>query len=157
MQGLLSSKAVYRILRLIIGAVFIYSGLSKSVDLTYFAGVINAFGILPHSLCYPAGVVIVALELVFGTGLVFDVPGCLSGILVLLLGFMAVAGFALYMGYDVDCGCFGPGDPAGEAFSHLRQVLFRDGIMVVCILYLYLWRYKNKQGARTVAAAQTQV
>ena len=144
MRFFFSSPLIYRLLRFILGAVFIYSGLSKSMDLVYFSGIIDAFGLLPKSLSYPAGVAIVAMELILGIGLIFDIKGSLAGILILLLGFMAVAGYAIFMGYDIDCGCFGPGDPAAEAFSSLREVLYRDTVMLTCILYLYLWRYKNK-------------
>jgi len=143
MQFLFSAPLVYRLMRIGLGIVFLHSGLSKSIDLNYFSGVINAFGILPESLGFPAAVSIVALELLLGTGIILDKRGSLSGILFMLLGFMAVAGYALYMGYDIDCGCFGPGDPAGEAFSHLHQVLYRDGVMVAGILYLYIWRFRN--------------
>ncbi|MEH0019471.1 MAG: MauE/DoxX family redox-associated membrane protein [Desulfobacter sp.] len=143
MRFLLYSPLPYRVLRIALGGVFLYSGLSKSVDLEYFAGVVNAFGIIPAGLAYPAAVVVVVSELVLGVGLILDKRGCLGGILAMLLGFMAVAGYAIYMGYDIDCGCFGPGDPEAEAFSQLRTVLYRDAVMVVCIAYLYLWRFKT--------------
>ena len=135
--------AVYLVLRVTLGGVFLYSGVSKALDLAYFAGIINAFGILPAGLCFPAAVGIVILELILGAGVVFDKRGSLMGILVMLLGFMSVAGYAVYMGYDIDCGCFGPGDPAGDAFSGLRTVLYRDALMVAGIVYLYAWRYRN--------------
>ncbi len=143
MRFLFSAPMVYRLMRIGLGVVFLYSGLSKSFDLNYFSGVINAFGIIPESLTFPAALSIVALELVLGIGIVLDKRGSLSGILAMLLGFMAVAGYAIYMGYDIDCGCFGPGDPAGTAFSHLRTVLYRDAVMVAGIVYLYIWRSFN--------------
>lgn len=138
-----SSPLLYRLLRLALGGVFLFSGLSKLADLAYFAGVINAFGILPGPLTYPAGVAIVSAEIILGSGLVLDQRGSLGGILILLLGFMAVAGYALYMGYDIDCGCFGASDPEATAFSGLRTVLVRDAVMVGVIAFLYVWRYKT--------------
>jgi len=136
MRFLFSTPMIYRVLRLGLGLVFLYSGLSKSLDLTYFSGIINAFGILPESLSFPAAICIVGLELLLGTGIILDKKGSLSGILIMLLGFMGVAGYAIYMGYDIDCGCFGPGDPAGEAFSQLRTVLYRDMVLVVRLPFL---------------------
>lgn len=120
-----------------------YSGLSKLADLAYFSGIIDAFSILPSGLTYPAAVVIVTAELVLGAGLVFDRRGSLAGVLIMLLGFMGVAGYAIAMGYDIDCGCFGPSDPAAEAFSSLRTALIRDAVMVAVVGYLYLWRHKT--------------
>lgn len=143
MKFLFSTPMGYRLLRLMLGGIFLYSGLSKSLDLNYFSGVINAFGILPTSLTFPAAMFIVALELLLGVGIVLDKKGSLLGMLVMVLGFMVVAGYAIFMGYDIDCGCFGPGDPAGEAFSHLHTVLYRDGVMVAAIAYLYIWRFRN--------------
>jgi uncharacterized membrane protein YphA (DoxX/SURF4 family) len=143
MRFLLASPHIYLVLRVGLGSLFVYSGLSKSFDLIYFAGIINAFGILSESMCFPAAILIVAAELVLGMGLIFDKRGCLLGMLIMLMGFMAVAGYAIYMGYDIDCGCFGPGDPAGEAFSQLRMVLYRDMVMVAVIAYL--WQYRNRR------------
>lgn len=142
-MGFLFSPMVYRLIRTLLGGVFLYSGLSKSLDLVYFSGIINAFGLLPEGMAYPAGIAIVAAELVLGAGLVFDRKGCLGGILLMLLGFMAVAGYAIAMGYDIDCGCFGPSDPEARAFSSLRTALVRDAVMVALTGYLYAWRYKT--------------
>jgi hypothetical protein len=126
-----------------LGGVFLYSGLSKVFNLVYFSGIIDAFGILPSVLTFPAAVGIVLAELGLGAGLVFDIKGSLAGILIMLMGFIGVAGYAIAMGYDIDCGCFGPSDPEAEAFSSLRTAVLRDMVMVAMVGYLYLWRYKT--------------
>lgn len=144
MQFLLSSSIPYGVVRAGLGLIFIYSGLSKFMDLALFVGIINAFAIIPQGLTHGAAAGIVGAELVLGTGLVLDRRGSLAGVLVLLLGFMAVAGYAIAMGYDIDCGCFGPTDPEAVAFSGLHTVLYRDSLMVAAAGYLYLWRYKNR-------------
>lgn len=142
------SWVFYKLPRLILGGTFLYSGISKSLDLSYFAGIVNAFGLLPSALTYPAGVGVVVAELVLGLGLVLDRRGALGGYLAMLLGFMAVAGYAIFMGYDIDCGCFGPGAPEAEAFSGLRTVIARDGVMTGLIAWLYLWRWKTGTSPR---------
>lgn len=146
MAKLWSSPAGYRVVRLALGGLFLYSGLSKSLDLAYFGGIIQAFGLLPSGLTHPAALGIVLAELVLGAGLILDIRGSLAGILLMLLGFMGVAGYALAMGYDIDCGCFGPSDPEAQAFSSLRTALVRDAILVAAVAYLYVWRYNT--GAR---------
>ena len=145
----LLSPIPYRLIRIALGGVFLYSGISKVLELGYFSEVINAFGLLPSMLTYPAGVVIVIAELVLGFGIILDRRGALGGLLVMLLGFMAVAGYAIFMGYDIDCGCFGPGEPEAEAFSSLRSVILRDAVMVAGIAYLYLWRWKTGTSPRS--------
>lgn len=134
----------YRVMRILLGSVFIVSGLSKSTDLLFFTQVVQAFAILPQGFEGPAAVIIVLAELVLGTGLVFDLRFSLGGILAMLLGFMAVIIYALYMGYDIDCGCFGPGDPEAEAFQGLYTALARDFVLLAVCFYLYLCRYKNR-------------
>ena len=98
----------------------------------------------------------VCMKLFFGLGLVLDMKGSLGMILVLILIFVFVLVHALNMGYDIDCGCFGPNDPELKAFASIRTALARDLFMIAIVLYLYVWRaryayiprpfIKNNQG-----------
>jgi hypothetical protein len=54
---------------------------------------------------------------------------------------MAVVSYGIWMGLDIDCGCFGPGDLEGEAYKGLRPALYRNLILSVGIFYLYGWRF----------------
>jgi len=137
------SPIPYTVVRVFLGLLFVYSGLTKSMDLVFFSKTVQAFAILPNSIVFPAAVVIVLSELVFGIGIVLDIRFSLGGILILLLGFMAVIGYALHMGYDIDCGCFGPGDPEALAFQGLTRALYRDLSILLIAGYLYMWRYKT--------------
>ncbi len=143
MQFMFLSPIPYKVLRVCLGLIFVYSGLAKSMDLVFFSKTIQAFAIIPGSIVLPAAVLIVLAELVFGVGLVIDIRFSLGGILALVLGFMAVIGHAIHMGYDIDCGCFGPGDPEALAFQGLYTALYRDMAMLMVTGYLYLWRYKT--------------
>lgn len=113
------------------------------MDLGAFSKTIQAFAILPGSMVFPAAVVIVLFELVFGIGIVLDIRFSLEGVLILVLGFIAVIGYALHMGYDIDCGCFGPDDPEAIAFQGLTTALYRDLSILLIAGYLYMWRYKT--------------
>jgi hypothetical protein len=88
----------------------------------------------------PAAVSLPALEVAAGIGLLWDVEGSLALMAVLLVLFMIILGYGIWMGLDVDCGCFGPEDPESEAFHGLRQSLYRDAVMLAGIAYLYGWR-----------------
>jgi rhodanese-related sulfurtransferase len=58
---------------------------------------------------------------------------------------MAILGYGIWMGLDVDCGCFGPEDPESRAYHGLRSALYRDFMMLAGVLYLYAWRaYRQK-------------
>ena len=141
---LFQSEMVYTALRLGLGSLFIYSGFSKILDLNAFASIIDAFSIIPWELKHIAAIVISTAEVLVGTGLIFEVKGALTAILIMLLGFMLVLSWGLYMGYDIDCGCFGENDPVGEAFHGLKSSLIRDGAFLLIVLYLYLWRQMTR-------------
>jgi len=49
-------------------------------------------------------------------------------------------GYGIWIGLDVDCGCFGPEDPESEAFHSLKISLWRDLIMFAGVAFLYGWR-----------------
>jgi hypothetical protein len=54
--------------------------------------------------------------------------------------FIAVLAYGLWMGLDVDCGCFGPEDPEAEAFHALRLSFYRDLLMLTGVGFMYGWR-----------------
>ncbi len=143
MKLIMSSKKIYMIVRIGLGLVFIISGAIKAMDLVSFSRVIEAFAILPIDMSYPAAVLISVTELLLGIGLIADIKGSLGGIFLLLFGFAFVLSWAIYMGYDIDCGCFGEQDPEAKAFSSLRTSLVRDFFMIFIVSYLYIWRFKN--------------
>jgi len=59
----------------------------------------------------------------------------------LIVGFIGVLSYGIAIGLDIDCGCFGPGDPEGEAFHSLRSALMRDCFMLAGAAFLYGWRF----------------
>ncbi len=130
----------YTLIRFAIGAVFVWSGAIKLLDHRNFAVIIESYGLIPEATVVPTAIVLSLLELLAGLGLIWDLQGTLSVITGLLLLFMAILGYGLWMGLDVDCGCFGPEDPEAEAYHGLRPALYRDMVMMAGIGYLFLWR-----------------
>ena len=131
---------IYILTRCIIGAVFIYAGTAKLLDPGVFASLIEAYGILPEFLIIPASLGLPLLEITAGIGLIFDKRGSLSTITVLLIIFIAVLGYGISMGLDIDCGCFGQGDPEIKAYHGLKTTLYRDILLLLAGIYLYTWR-----------------
>jgi uncharacterized membrane protein YphA (DoxX/SURF4 family) len=134
---------VYHIVRIVIAAVFLWSGLTKISDPIRFAVVIDAYGLIPETWVLPVAFGLPVLELLAGIGLLMQVTGSLTLTSGLLLLFMAVLSYGIILGLDVDCGCFGPGDPEAEAFHGLRAALYRDSLIMAGIVYLYAWRYRH--------------
>jgi uncharacterized membrane protein YphA (DoxX/SURF4 family) len=137
----LLSMWIYRILRIALAGVFIWSGISKLFDPSSFALIIDAYGLVPRAWVMPVSVALPAGELAAGIGLLMDVRGSLATVAGLLMLFAAILGYGIRMGLDVDCGCFGPGDPEGEAYHGLRPALYRDAVMITGAAYLYYSRH----------------
>lgn len=137
-------KRLYTILRWTIGSIFIYAGITKLIEPVVFATLIEAYGLLPEAMILPVAVMLPVLEIIAGIGLIFDIRGSLSLITILLILFIAVLSYGISMGLDIDCGCFGPGDPEAKAFYGLRTTLYRDVIIAATIAYLFLWRRIKK-------------
>jgi hypothetical protein len=134
------SAWIYNLSRWSIGAVFIYAGVVKLLEPQIFAALIDAYGIVPEGILMPVAVALPAIEIIAGLGLLFDIEKSLSMISGLLLLFIAVLGYGVWMGLDVDCGCFGPEDPESKAFHGLRTTLYRDLVMLVSVAFIYGWR-----------------
>ena len=143
---------VYKSGRWILGAVFIYAGSLKLLEPRTFAVLIDAYGILPEHLTLPMAYLLPSLEVVAGIGLLLDIRGSLAMVTAMLGLFIAILGYGIWMGLDVDCGCFGPEDPEADAFHGLRQSLYRDLAMLAGVVYLYAWRYGRRIQPRTIRA-----
>jgi uncharacterized membrane protein YphA (DoxX/SURF4 family) len=130
----------YKIVRWVLGAIFIYAGGTKLLEPEIFAVLIQAYGIVPEGLLMPVAIGLPLLEVIAGIGLLFDIRGSLAWIAALLVLFVMVLGYGIWMGLDVDCGCFGPEDPEAKAFHSLRLSLLRDLIMMTVVFFIYGWR-----------------
>jgi uncharacterized membrane protein YphA (DoxX/SURF4 family) len=144
-----SSALLYGAVRVGVAAVFIYAGISKLAAPEAFADVVAGYGLLPGALVPFVALGLPALEVLAGLGLIFDVRGSLGAILGMSLLFLFVLAWGLHLGLDVDCGCYGPGDPEGEAYHGLKEALIRDLILLGCIFYLYRWRVRNRSSHKT--------
>jgi rhodanese-related sulfurtransferase/uncharacterized membrane protein YphA (DoxX/SURF4 family) len=136
-------------MRWLLGLVFLYAGGSKLLDPKAFSVLIDSYGIVPDPLLMPVAIGLPLFEVVAAVGLMFDIRGSLTAIGALLLVFMAILGYGIWMGLDVDCGCFRPEDPESRAYHGLRPALYRDFVMLAGVLYLYAWRvYRRKSPYR---------
>lgn len=131
---------IYKLSRWILGGIFIYAGSLKLLAPESLAVLIEAYGLVPENLIMPLSVALPALEVAAGMGMLFDIKGSLALIAGLLVLFIAILGYGIWMGLDVDCGCFGPDDPESTAFHGLRLALYRDLIMMAGIAFMYGWR-----------------
>lgn len=135
---------VYLLIRIGLGLVFIFSGVAKLMAPQSFSVIIEAYGLIPEITVFPVAVIIAMIEALAGIGLLIDVRGSLEIITALIIFFMLVLAYGLWLGLDVDCGCFGAEEPEAEAFHDLRPALYRDLVMLVGIIFLFFWRHRQK-------------
>lgn len=148
LSSLIRSRRTYLFARVLLGGLFLAAGAIKLAAPEQLAVVIDAFGLVPPGLVRPLSHLLPALEVAAGAGLVFDLRGSLPVITVLVVIFLGVLGWGMHMGLDIDCGCYGPGDPEAEAFSGLRTAFGRDLLMLGGAAYCFWWRRSAKEGAR---------
>ena len=131
----------YRAIRILLGGIFLWSGVSKLVNLTPFVVIIEAYGLIPEGWIMTVALGLSIFEIIAALGLLLDIRGGLAVMAALLALFMAILGYGIWMGLDIDCGCLGPGDPEADAYKGLRPALYRDTVMMAGVFYLYFWRY----------------
>lgn len=130
-----------RMSRWFIAGVMIVAAAPKLSDPVAFAEVVGAYGLLPDFLVLPAAFALPLFELIAAFLLI---KGRISGLwiaTILMLLFIAVLSYGIWLGLDIDCGCFGPGDIESEAFSNLRLAVVRDLLLCIPIIYCLWHRY----------------
>jgi putative oxidoreductase len=110
-------KFAWRIVGLLVGAVFVFAGLTKIVDLQPFRFVdpmdfardIDNYKILPWTIGVWLAFYLPWLEMICGLALIFRwlYTGALTLVLALMLVFIGGSIAAKARGIDITCGCFG--------------------------------------------------
>jgi len=126
--------------RTALALAFFIAGALKLTRPEVFAVTIKAFGIVPDAVIGPLSLGLPVLEIAAALLLLFNRRPGLEMVTALLLLFVAILMYALRMGLDIDCGCYGPSDPEREAFGSIRQALRRDAAMLCCAGFLFWHR-----------------
>jgi uncharacterized membrane protein YphA (DoxX/SURF4 family) len=120
-------------LRVILGAVFIYGGYVKlSAPWALFAMGIDSYHLAPVRLLEPMARTLPWFEVVLGVWLIAGVWLRVSAVLVsatLAVFFVAMV-HARLAGQQINCGCFGPGEPISQ------WTLLRDGSLLAASIFV---------------------
>jgi uncharacterized membrane protein YphA (DoxX/SURF4 family) len=152
-------KLLISIVRAIVGILFIFSGLVKANDplgLSYkmqeFFEVWNFHWLDHYTLAF--SIIMIVFEIVAGVAVLLGWRMRLFGWLLLLLivFFTFLTGYAYLSGKVRECGCFGDCIPltAGESFA-------KDLILLVLILFLFAVRSRIEPVLRPVGSAAALV
>ena len=103
------STIIWRIVAIIIGALFVYAGALKAWDPAGFANDIHNYHLLPWPVGVRLAFYLPWLEIACGFALIFQrlYSGALVLVLVLMLVFIGATIAAKARGIDISCGCFG--------------------------------------------------
>lgn len=123
--------------RWLLGLVFLYGGIPKLFKLSSFAETVGAYGIVPDGVLLPVALGITTLEVVAGFGLFARKRIAQHLTAVMLIVFIGVLSYGIWLGLDIDCGCFaGEGNQHG-GFSSLKEALIRDLFLLLPLFFLY--------------------
>lgn len=115
------------------GGVFLYAAWSKLREpWALFAIAVDAYGILPQWAVVAVARALPWAELALGVLLLagWFIRLSSTAATLLLAGFFALLLRAWFAGLEIECGCFGPGDPISP------RTLARDGLLLAASLLL---------------------
>ncbi|MDW8392953.1 MAG: hypothetical protein RMK52_01775 [Chitinophagales bacterium] len=155
-----------RVLVILLGLFFIFSGFVKAVDPIGFGykldeyfdvfseqtaawpWISSAF-LWMKNLSLPLAVILVVLELLLGWMAIFFIrmPLVITSMLLLMIFFTFLTGYAWYTNKIADCGCFGDAIKLTPA-----QTFYKDVVLLVLLVPLFIVRRKLKPLFRPVLA-----
>jgi len=131
-----------RLSRWLLAGIMLAAAIPKLLSLGSFAEIIEAYGLIPEILTLPAAISLVIMELLAAFLLIRGKSSGLWLTVILMTIFIAVLSYGIWLGLDIDCGCFGPEDAEHKAFSGLRTALVRDLILFLPIVYSFWYAYR---------------
>lgn len=147
MKSFLKNRWVLLLLRFVVGGVFVYAGILKLFNPQAFADSIATFQILPPITINLVAMALPPLEILAGGMVVLglSVARAASVLAILTWAFMMALLQAGLRGLEVDCGCFGGGEPSVWT---PWIALMRNGILLAGCWWLALGSQKcDKQGS----------
>jgi len=145
---LVASKklTLWRIVDLIIAAIFIYAGVLKAIDPVQLAHDIDHYKILPWTIGVALAFYLPWLEIFCGLALIFRLfyRGALSILTALVVVFLVATIAAKVRGLDITCGCFGHASQHWSFPAHLMTNLaILAGLLVLSFRVAFENRTQN--------------
>lgn len=130
------TRWMFRLLSVVVGALFVYAGILKALDPAQFALDVQNFRLVPWTADVLIALYLPWLEIVCGGALVIGragLRGALWLITGLMLAFVAAIFSAKIRGLDIACGCFGHGPAHGFGTALARDF----ALLAVCGALLF--------------------
>ena len=129
------------VVRLFLGAVWIWASLSKLSDPRTFVQAVRAYDVTPEWLSKAIGYGLPVLELCVGivlvVGILTRIAAAVSGVLflVFLIGLVQAAA----RGIQLECGCFGGGGLTQSGSTNYTWDILRDLGLLLLAAFLVVW------------------
>lgn len=114
----------WTLLRLALGALFIYASAHKIVSPGAFAQEVNNYKLLPAALVNPFAMIVPWLELICGVAIITNrlALGASTLIAAMMVAFTVAVASAVARHLNVSCGCFKSGGSAATWWTFARDV-----------------------------------
>jgi len=129
-----AGQHILTVLRIGLGAVFVYAGILKIREPVAFAGSVAAYKILPYYLNYLVAATIPWVETVCGLLLIagYRVKAAAGIVAAMNVLFIVLLASTIVRGMDIDCGCFRQGGDKTPAWvAIMRDLLFLFVALIV--------------------------
>jgi uncharacterized membrane protein YphA (DoxX/SURF4 family) len=129
-------------LRVVLGALFIWAGTMKVLDVASFVETVGYFKIAPFDVApwdMWLGYMLPVFEIIVGAALILGVllKGAMVSVFLLSAGFLAAVISANVRGLNIECGCFGKALSFDNYYVHIA-VLAVMTVMAVALCFLEL-------------------
>jgi len=131
---------IKRSIQIIIGILFLLSGILKAIDSQQFVKLVHSYGIHWAADFAP---IFSGIEIVLGLYMILDVRVKSTAIIVglLTLGFSGAFGYAFFVNHVDDCGCMGSFITFPPVVTFLRNILIVFGCF-------WLWKYGSRKASK---------
>jgi uncharacterized membrane protein YphA (DoxX/SURF4 family) len=140
------------LLRVLLGSVFVISGLDKIADMNVFVHAILHYQFVGTGVAMLVATILPWLEILCGLGLILGIyPRPSSFIItVLLLMFTVLVGSAMIRGLDISCGCFTQ-DPSANKIDW-QKIAENVGMILIGIYLLSVknWKFVLENNRRLI-------
>ena len=133
MKNILSNRYFLFAVRLLLGFLFIYSGVIKIDDSGYFVKSLDNYKLLPPEFVNFSALLIPAIELIIGAFLLLGIFVKETALIadIMMIVFIAAIITAIVRGLDIECGCFGTSDGTRVGWIKIIENIF---ILTGCAL-----------------------
>jgi len=145
-------RIAHGLARILIGVVFIYTGLIHIADPAGFAQAVAAYRILPPWSVNAFALMLPWVELLAGLAVAMGIgrEGGALAVSAMLVAFLIALALSLYRGFDISCGCFST-SPEAQRISWIYLV--RDIALLLVAVFIFLSPLPARGRSRALRSA----